>query len=266
PVSSDRRCRPDDFALRLCRATLFAAAAGGRDRRYGAHLCRTGGDYAASHGPCGVGGGIDRRHGLVGDALSDPAHAVPLSPLRPLGVRASSRRRDLCPLYAQFRDTILARPRRPVERPRACVDAGIMTNAGELQSGKGHRDENFPVASRLIHPRHRDVILAFYRFARTADDIADHATAAADEKLRLLEEMRRTVLGEADAEPAAVTLRAIMAARSLTPQHAVDLLIAFTRDVTKLRYRDWDDLMDYCRYSAMPVGRFVLDVHGETRG
>jgi squalene synthase HpnC len=141
----------------------------------------------------------------------------------------------------------------------------MMTNAGELRSGKGHRDENFPVASRLIHPRHRDVILAFYRFARTADDIADHATAAAGEKLRLLEEMRRTVLGEADVEPTAVTLRTIMAARGLSPLHAVDLLIAFSRDVTKLRYGDWDDLMDYCRYSAMPVGRFVLDVHGEER-
>jgi len=140
-----------------------------------------------------------------------------------------------------------------------------MTNAGELRSGKGHRDENFPVASRLIHPRHRDVILAFYRFARTADDIADHATARPDEKLRLLEEMRRTVLGETDVEPTAVALRAIMAARNISSQHAVDLLIAFSRDVTKLRYRDWDDLMDYCRYSAMPVGRFVLDVHSETR-
>jgi hydroxysqualene synthase len=140
-----------------------------------------------------------------------------------------------------------------------------MTNAGELRSGKDHRDENFPVASRLIHPRHRDVILAFYRFARTADDVADHATAGADEKLRLLEEMRRTVLGESDAEPTAVALHALMAARNISPQHAVDLLIAFSRDVTKLRYRDWDDLMDYCRYSAMPVGRFVLDVHGETR-
>jgi len=140
-----------------------------------------------------------------------------------------------------------------------------MTNAGELQSGKGPRDENFPVASRLIHPRHRGVILAFYRFARTADDIADHASAGADEKLRLLEEMRRTVLGETDAEPTAVALRAIMAARNLSPLHAVDLLVAFSRDVTKLRYVDWDDLMDYCRYSAMPVGRFVLDVHGEAR-
>ena len=52
-----------------------------------------------------------------------------------------------------------------------------MTTAGELRSGKGHRDENFPVASFLIAPRHRGIILAFYRFARTADDVADNAIA-----------------------------------------------------------------------------------------
>jgi phytoene/squalene synthetase len=58
-------------------------------------------------------------------------------------------------------------------------------------------------------------------------------------------------------------LRNILTERGLGDQHALDLLEAFRRDVTKSRYRDWDDLMDYCRYSAMPVGRFVLDVHGE---
>ena len=52
----------------------------------------------------------------------------------------------------------------------------LMTSASELRSGKTHRDENFPVASWIIHPRHRALILAFYNFVRTADDIADHAT------------------------------------------------------------------------------------------
>jgi squalene synthase HpnC len=133
-----------------------------------------------------------------------------------------------------------------------------------LQSGKGHHDENFPVASVLIAPRYRAPVLAFYNFVRFADDIADHATAAPEEKLRLLEEMRATLAGESDAAPEGVALRAICAERNLTIQHALDLLEAFRRDVTKLRYRDWDDLIDYCRYSAMPVGRFVLDVHGES--
>ena len=106
-------------------------------------------------------------------------------------------------------------------------------------------------------------MLAFYRFVRFADDIADHPSASQHEKLRLLEEMRATLVGESDASPEGVGLRAILNERGLAPVHALDLLEAFRRDVTKLRYRDWDDLLDYCRYSAMPVGRFVLDVHGE---
>lgn len=140
-----------------------------------------------------------------------------------------------------------------------------MREARDLASGKGHRDENFPVASFLIAPRHRTVVLAFYRFARAADDIADHAATSPDEKLRLLDSMRRTVIGESDASPEAVALRAMMGERSLSPQHCEDLIEAFSRDATKLRYRDFDELMEYCRFSAMPVGRFVLDVHGESR-
>ncbi len=138
-----------------------------------------------------------------------------------------------------------------------------LNTAGDLASGKGHRDENFPVASQLISPRHRAVVLAFYRFARTADDVADHATLAAEQKLALLDRMEQTLLGQSDAEPDALPLRAALAERKLSPRHPLDLLRAFRLDVTKLRYRDWDDLMDYCRYSANPVGRFVLDVHGE---
>ena len=60
-------------------------------------------------------------------------------------------------------------------------------------------------------------------------------------------------------------LRDALAERGLPPRHAQDLLTAFRMDVTKLRYTDWDDLIHYCSYSAMPVGRFVLDVHGESR-
>jgi squalene synthase HpnC len=139
-----------------------------------------------------------------------------------------------------------------------------MTEARELQSGKGYRDENFPVASFLIQPRHRPAVLAFYRFARAADDIADHPTTPAEEKLRLLETFRASLSGEADSADVAVALRETLKERSLTAQHAADLLEAFRRDVTVLRYPDWDALMEYCRYSAMPVGRFVLDVHGES--
>jgi squalene synthase HpnC len=135
----------------------------------------------------------------------------------------------------------------------------------DLASGKGQQDENFPVASILVHRRHRGVVHAFYNFARSADDVADHPTATADEKLHLLEEMDRTLTGELDSSPEALTLRRVLEERGLSVQHALMLLEAFRRDVTKLRYADWDDLMNYCRYSAMPVGRFVLDVHGESR-
>jgi squalene synthase HpnC len=140
-----------------------------------------------------------------------------------------------------------------------------MTAAADLRSGKGHRDENFPVASFLIRRRHRPVILAFYRFARAADDVADHPTASSAEKLNLLQEMDRTLTGELDSAPEALALRHLLEQRSLSAQHGLMLLEAFRRDITKLRYASWDELMDYCRYSAMPVGRFVLDVHGESR-
>jgi squalene synthase HpnC len=138
-------------------------------------------------------------------------------------------------------------------------------DAAALSSGKGHRDENFPVASLLISRRHRPVILAFYRFARAADDVADHQSAPPNEKLRILERMWRTLRGASDHSGEAAVLRHYVLERNLTTQHALDLLEAFRRDVTKLRYRSWDELMDYCRYSAAPVGRFVLDVHGEER-
>jgi squalene synthase HpnC len=140
-----------------------------------------------------------------------------------------------------------------------------MTDASALRSGKGHRDENFPVASWLIHPRHRPVILAFYDFVRTADDIADHATLSAAQKLALLDRLEAGLSGASDGDAAAVRLRTALAARNLSGKHAQDLLAAFKLDVTKLRYRDWDDLIGYCALSAMPVGRFVCDVHGESR-
>jgi squalene synthase HpnC len=139
-----------------------------------------------------------------------------------------------------------------------------MNRASELRSGKTHRDENFPVASWIIHPRHRAVIMAFYNFVRTADDIADHATLAAEDKLAHLDVLEAELLGKGDSQPEAVALRRALAAREMPPRHALDLLAAFRMDVSKLRYANWDELIHYCRYSAMPVGRFVLDVHGES--
>ncbi|KAA0076600.1 squalene synthase HpnC [Tardiphaga sp. P9-11] len=140
-----------------------------------------------------------------------------------------------------------------------------MTPASELRSGKTDRDENFPVASWIIHPRHRALILAFYNFVRTADDIADHALLDAPAKLALLDELEADLLGQGEGQAEAVVLREALQMREMPPRHALDVLTAFRMDVTKLRYADWDELIHYCSFSAMPVGRFMLDVHGESK-
>jgi hydroxysqualene synthase len=139
-----------------------------------------------------------------------------------------------------------------------------MERAQQLRSGKGSGDENFPVASRLVHPRHRAIILAFYEFVRVADDIADHPQLSAEQKLAHLDRLEQSLLGANDDEPQGVTLRNALRERRLAPRHAQDLLRAFRMDATKLRYNNWDELIEYCSYSAMPVGRFVLDVHDES--
>ena len=138
-----------------------------------------------------------------------------------------------------------------------------MTSATEARSGKTHRDENFPVASWLISERHRAPILAFYRFARAADDVADHPNLLPDEKLALLDRLGEALSGGGASDPEAEPLRRVLGERNLVSRHAFDLLEAFRMDVRKNRYEDWAELMEYCRLSAMPVGRFVLDVHGE---
>src|SRR5579863_4008458 len=82
--------------------------------------------------------------------------------------------------------------------------SSVVRPASSLRSGKGHHDENFPVASHLIHPRHRGIILAFYEFVRIADDIADHAALAAADKLAHLDQLEACLLGKDDQVPEAV--------------------------------------------------------------
>ena len=148
--------------------------------------------------------------------------------------------------------------------PGGCAEPA-MTHSGELRSGKGSHDENFPVASRLIKRRHRPVILAFYEFVRVADDVADHSELVSSEKIARLDRLESSLLGSGGDEPEGLRLRKVLSSRGLSPRHAQDLLSAFRQDATKLRYANWDELIDYCSRSAMPVGRFVLDVHGEAR-
>jgi len=138
--------------------------------------------------------------------------------------------------------------------------------AVETPSGKGRGDENFPVGSFLIRKDLRVHVHAFYRFARNADDIADNPALSADDKLRRLDRMAAVLDGAPGGDsPAATAMRQSLAETGVSAQHCHDVLRAFRLDATKLRYRDWDELMEYCRYSASPVGRQLLDLHGESR-
>src|SRR5437588_2660767 len=260
PLSPLWRYPAHGGAVGLCTTALFATPARRHRRRHGARLC----DAAAPRSirqrqrprPRPV------RLGADGNGLC--AHATPLSGVVAVGMGVAGHRTVLHALYVRLRPPIRPRQRRVMEGAHP-GERTMTEKPAALRSGKGPRDENFPVASRLIHPRHRGPILAFYEFVRTADDMADHATLTAQEKLDLLDQLEATFLGKNDDVPEGVRLRSALRERSLSPRHAQDLLTAFRMDVTKLRYRDWDDLMNYCTYSAMPVGRFVLDVHGEDR-
>jgi farnesyl-diphosphate farnesyltransferase len=135
----------------------------------------------------------------------------------------------------------------------------------ETWSGKGRQDENFPVGSMLIARKYRDPIHKFYNFARNADDIADSPILSAQDKLTRLNVMEDVLLGRSQTgSPSALALRASLAETGVTSKHATDLLIAFRLDTTKLRYQTIDELYYYCNYSAVPVGRYVLDLHGES--
>jgi hydroxysqualene synthase len=144
-------------------------------------------------------------------------------------------------------------------------DGGVMSAGGiETPSGKGAGDENFQVGSILLPARLRPHVLAFYRFVRAADDIADNPKLTAADKLARLDAFQRALVGRAGEDfPKARALRKSLAATGVTPRHACDLLAAFRQDATKLRYADWPDLLGYCALSASPVGRYLLDLHGE---
>ena len=134
-------------------------------------------------------------------------------------------------------------------------------------SGKTASDENFPVGSWLIAAAHRPHVQAYYAFARTADDIADAPGLSADEKLRRLDALDAALAHDrpGPAVEVALQLRASLLERAIPLRHGLDLLDAFRQDVTQDRYADWAGLMAYCERSAAPVGRFLLDLHGEAR-
>ena len=113
--------------------------------------------------------------------------------------------------------------------------------------------ENFPVASWMLPKSVRPHVAAVYAFARAADDFADGARYAG-RGLELLAQWRKGL----PSHPIFIALADTVQKKKIPVQLLDDLLTAFTMDITKRRYADWDELMTYCRYSANPVGRIVL--------
>jgi phytoene synthase len=131
--------------------------------------------------------------------------------------------------------------------------------------------ENFPVASHLLPPAMRPHIAAIYAFARIADDIADEGSAPQSERLARLDDWGRRL--QACTAERGLSATSDFDAVFLALSHSIhdcrlpvalfdDLLSAFRQDVTTTRYASWEDLLDYCRRSANPVGRLVLRVAG----
>jgi phytoene synthase len=126
--------------------------------------------------------------------------------------------------------------------------------------------ENFPVASVLLPPRLRGPVGAIYWFARTADDFADEGDLPADERLARLDGYREALHGIAAGRPSSdppfARLAAAIREHALPLQAFHDLLDAFSQDVVKQRYASFDELLDYSRRSANPVGLLMLHLFG----
>ncbi len=133
--------------------------------------------------------------------------------------------------------------------------------------GVGHY-ENFPVASIMLPGYLRRPIIAIYRFARAADDIADEGDATAAERLARLADyarmLDRIAAGQPTPHPPFEALAAAIGEFQLPIALFHDLLSAFSQDVVKTRYRDFAEVLDYCRRSANPIGRLLLRLYGAT--
>lgn len=128
--------------------------------------------------------------------------------------------------------------------------------------------ENFPVASLLLPPKLREPVAVIYRFARTADDFADEGDAPPHTRLARLDSYKERIhsiaTGDTPQDPLFRDVARIIREHSLPPQLFADLLDAFTQDVTKQRYANYAEVLDYCRRSANPVGRLLLHLFKRT--
>ena len=131
---------------------------------------------------------------------------------------------------------------------------------------KNHKQENFPVGSWLLSQKIRFKILIFYKFARAADDIADSANLSSNEKIKRLNLFKKAIESNKSNKikiSKVEDLRKICIKNKIKINHALNLLKAFKQDAIKKRYKNWSELIRYCKYSAVPVGRFMIDLHKE---
>ncbi len=129
---------------------------------------------------------------------------------------------------------------------------------------KTKKDENFPVASWIISTKLRPHIYCFYDCVRAADDVADNPNLSPKEKLVLLKQMDSELQGKSQkTDFVTPATKHITSSKEtgVTIEHARHLLQAFSMDIEKKRYKNWSELINYCQYSAVPVGRFLLDLH-----
>jgi squalene synthase HpnC len=126
--------------------------------------------------------------------------------------------------------------------------------------------ENFPVASLLLPLEFRRPVALIYRFAREADDFADEGDLPGEARLAQLDAFRREIHRIETGKPPAIpwfgALAEVIREHRLPLSAFRDLLSAFAQDVTKSRYADFAELLDYCRRSANPVGRLLLVLYG----
>lgn len=127
--------------------------------------------------------------------------------------------------------------------------------------------ENFPVASILLPRRLRRPVEIIYHFARQADDFADEGELPNEERLAKLDafraELNRIAANEPPQTPLFLDVADIVQKHQLPLQLFHDLLDAFSQDVVKKRYASFDEVLDYCRRSANPVGRLLLHLYDE---
>ena len=142
----------------------------------------------------------------------------------------------------------------------------IVNDVSHLMSGKSYSDENFPVASFLMTKKIRSIVRVFYFFARMADDIADHQKLSSNQKKKILLFFDNAI-SKSKKTNNKVLDKMIAKFKELPSgkKYSRNLLKAFMMDASNKKYKNWNDLLYYCKFSANPVGRFVIDAVNERK-